>query len=315
MATGWGTNSLANSLDGSTWTGLGTSIFSAGYTVAFGNGRFIAGGTGINTLAVSTDLGVSFRGLGSNLISPEVYSVYFGAGLWIATGGLGPYTIATSDDGLTFIGQTSLEFRFGNGVASDETANTACGKLPSCSCSGGVCTMTDNAQVNDTLAVGTGNVLVVQGSFSLAPAVTLFVTVEAPPSGPQTRVIADATVDGTLHVVASVAVPNTTLTVLRAASISGTFRSVITSTSNACLSATSVSPVYSATTITMALQVQDTCSGQQVLPLGAIIGIAVGGAAVVCLAVVLIVRAMVRARNRSDALANRNILVAEMQHH
>jgi len=66
---GRGTNSLAYSTDGITWTGLGTGIFSTtGYSIAWNGTRFVATGAGTNTIAYSDD-GITWTGLGTSILS------------------------------------------------------------------------------------------------------------------------------------------------------------------------------------------------------------------------------------------------------
>lgn len=63
LTTGEGTNTLTN---GTSWTGLGTSIFSiAGKGVCYNGRRFIATGQRANTIAYSTD-GVNCYGAGAS---------------------------------------------------------------------------------------------------------------------------------------------------------------------------------------------------------------------------------------------------------
>jgi hypothetical protein len=56
LATGSGANIFASSPDGITWTGLGGSVFTTGNGVVWiGNNKWLAFGSGTNTMAVSTD--------------------------------------------------------------------------------------------------------------------------------------------------------------------------------------------------------------------------------------------------------------------
>ena len=76
VAVGDGTNTIAYSSDGITWTGLGTSIFSSiGYGVAYnGTNRWVAVGNGTNSIAYSSD-GISWTGIGTSIFLNTGYGV------------------------------------------------------------------------------------------------------------------------------------------------------------------------------------------------------------------------------------------------
>jgi len=95
VAAGEGTNTLAYSADGSNWTGLGTTIFTRANSVAWG-GLFVAAGAGGNTLAYSTD-GMAWSGLGPVLTTGT--AVAWNGSNWLAGGGT---EVATSSDGLSW---------------------------------------------------------------------------------------------------------------------------------------------------------------------------------------------------------------------
>ena len=106
MAVGNGTNSIAYSSDGITWTGIGTSIFNIeGNGVAYGNGRWVAVGNGINSIAYSSD-GITWTGRGISIFSSYGYGVAYGNGRWVAVG-YGTNSIAYSSDGITWTGSSS----------------------------------------------------------------------------------------------------------------------------------------------------------------------------------------------------------------
>jgi hypothetical protein len=73
--------------------------------VAYGNGLWVAGGEGTNTLIYSED-GMTWTAStnGSSITTPS--TVAYGNGLWVA-GGAGAYTLAYSADGITWTGSTS----------------------------------------------------------------------------------------------------------------------------------------------------------------------------------------------------------------
>ena len=99
IAVGRGTNTIAYSSNGITWTGLGvisptTPFTTAGYGVAWNGKLWVAVGEGTNTIAYSSD-GITWTGLG--VISPTTPFTtagrgvaygqdVLGAGLWVAVG-------------------------------------------------------------------------------------------------------------------------------------------------------------------------------------------------------------------------------------
>jgi hypothetical protein len=73
VAVGGGLHTIAYSLNGSNWTGLGTSIFTnIGRSVTWNGKYFIATGNGGNGLAYSSD-GISWTGLGNSILSNGVF--------------------------------------------------------------------------------------------------------------------------------------------------------------------------------------------------------------------------------------------------
>lgn len=108
VAVGEGTNSIAYSLDGVSWTGLGTSIFTVGTSVAWSGSLWVATGSNTNTLAYSAD-GSNWTGLGTSVFSQVGTSVAWG-GRWVATG-QGDNTLAYSADGLSWTGLSTTVFQ------------------------------------------------------------------------------------------------------------------------------------------------------------------------------------------------------------
>ena len=106
VALGFGTNSIAYSYDGITWTGLGTSIFRAGICLAWNGIMWVAGGNvaggGSNSLAYSYD-GITWTGLGKSLFSGELASIAWNGKRWVAVGN-GTNSIAYSTNGINWIG-------------------------------------------------------------------------------------------------------------------------------------------------------------------------------------------------------------------
>jgi hypothetical protein len=115
VAGGQGTNTLAKSTNnGDTWNGLGTSIFSTAVNgVAYdASNMWVAVGSGTNTIAYSTNDGDSWTGITSSpfsigrsvmYVKPWTYQTVPYSGRWVATGS-GTNTIATSTDGITWVG-------------------------------------------------------------------------------------------------------------------------------------------------------------------------------------------------------------------
>ena len=109
------TNTLAYSLNGINWTGLGTTIFSSNNNpqVAY-NGRLWVGvgGTG-NTIAFSNN-GISWTGLGNSIFSNHGSAIVWNDNLkvWIA-GGTSGNTLAYSYDGMTWLSSINNPFPSG----------------------------------------------------------------------------------------------------------------------------------------------------------------------------------------------------------
>jgi len=104
IACGSGNNTLAYSIDGIQWTGLGKTIFGdVAYSVAYANGKWIAvGGNTPNTIAYSSN-GVSWTGVGTSIFTNCGKAIGYGNGIWVA-GGQGTNTMAYSVDGINWTG-------------------------------------------------------------------------------------------------------------------------------------------------------------------------------------------------------------------
>jgi hypothetical protein len=130
IAVGTGTNTIAYSDDGITWTGLGSTIFS-GNDVAWNGTRWVAVGQGTtNTIAYSSD-GITWTGLGITVFSDFGYGIASNKTSWVAVGS-GTNSIAYSNDGLIWTGVTlkTIFSEFGNRVASNGTRWVAVGQGP-----------------------------------------------------------------------------------------------------------------------------------------------------------------------------------------
>jgi hypothetical protein len=96
-------NTMAYSLDGTNYRGIGKSVFGISCrSIAWNGDIWVAGGEGDNTLAYSYD-GISWTGLGKTIFSTACYKVMSNGYVWVAMGA-GTNTIATSMDGKNWTG-------------------------------------------------------------------------------------------------------------------------------------------------------------------------------------------------------------------
>jgi hypothetical protein len=105
VAVGAGTNKLAWSTDGVNWTGIVSSIFTAGNGVAWNGSMWVAVGQGTNTIAWSTN-GRDWTGIVSSIFTSGK-GVTWNGSMWVAVGEGTTYPIAWSSDGKTWIGVSS----------------------------------------------------------------------------------------------------------------------------------------------------------------------------------------------------------------
>ena len=114
-----GNNTLAYSYNGTTWIGLGKSIFtSAGIAVAYNGTLWIAAGQGTtNTLAYSYD-GINWTGLGKSIFTSAGRSIAWNGTYWVAAGN-GGSSIAYSTDGInwTAVTNSTTIFTYGYAIA------------------------------------------------------------------------------------------------------------------------------------------------------------------------------------------------------
>ena len=116
VAVGSGTNSIAYSSNGSTWTGIGTSIFSSsGSRVAYNGSMWVAVGSGTNTIAYSLN-GTSWTGLGTSIFTTRGYGIAWNGSIWVAVGE-GGNSIAYSSDGISWSAATNAFSARGRNVA------------------------------------------------------------------------------------------------------------------------------------------------------------------------------------------------------
>lgn len=176
-----------------------------------------------------------------------------------------------------------------------------------CSCDGLACTITETYSVGSTtFVVPAGVSIKFTDSWICAPESKVNISVGTVSQGPLLVVVGTAQLSGTLNfLVGSVrnrvgrTVP-TAVQVLSAGAVVGQFDSVVATSSDPCTSV-SATPVATATTLSVTLSATDTCSGGG-LPLGAIIGIAVGASVVGVGLAILVVVLMLRQRKKRESL-------------
>jgi hypothetical protein len=286
-------HTLAYSADAITWTGLGNAMFGgAGTDVAYSvsQGRFVAVGQGSgNVVAYSSD-GIAWTGLGQILFPTSatsggwgvIFSEQFGSWTVVGDSNLVPDSYATSPDGISWTGRGKAVFTRGRKLASDERAVVVRNGM---SLGAGTQTMAGDLLflASTSLTVPLQSRLVVQGNVTISPNVTLSFSVTQ--SG--------------------------TFLLLSAQSVTGTFRDVVAIDS--CGGQTPAVLVQTPTDLsaTVSLAPSSTSCGGG-FPLGAIVGIAVGAAAVGVAVILLIAFLGVRQRKRYDSLANRELRGRDM---
>ena len=110
VALGEGTNTLATSYDGITWSIISSVFTVRGLCAAANGSQWIAGGSGTNTLARSTDGGATWVGQGTSVFSVATYGIAWNGSLWVAVGS-GTNTLATSPNGITWTGRGTSVFQ------------------------------------------------------------------------------------------------------------------------------------------------------------------------------------------------------------
>lgn len=297
--------------------------------MAYGNGRFFAGGEGFFALAES-QFGQTWLTYSNPPISPRILGLTFSGGGFAMVGGIGA-NLAFTSIGISFFAQTLFSTSgYGYAIASDgifpstttvvptfmpQTTTTAfsnaCAGLSNCSCSGPACVSTVPVSSSGVLSVSTASTLSVIGTLTLTGTSTLLAAVPSVPVSPLLSSSAPAAINGTVVLVVG-AVAAGSVTLVSAPAISGTFESLAVRSSEACTGATSL--VYSATTVTVTFQSVPLCSGQ--LSAGAVAGIVVGGvvvAAAVTLVVVLVLRKRVDIQDSRENARLREAQMNELQ--
>lgn len=102
-------DSVAYSSDGISWTGIGNSLLTSGFSVDYGNGRFIAGGEGNHTLIYSLD-GVNWTAYTTSLFTTECRSVGYAGTTWYICGDTQGATVYISEDGIVWNLQSGIDF-------------------------------------------------------------------------------------------------------------------------------------------------------------------------------------------------------------
>jgi len=102
-------DSLAYSSDGISWIGIGNSLLTSGFSVDYGNGRFIAGGQGNHTLIYSLD-GVNWTAYTTSLFTTECRSVGYAGTTWYICGDTQGATVYISEDGIVWNLQSGIDF-------------------------------------------------------------------------------------------------------------------------------------------------------------------------------------------------------------
>jgi hypothetical protein len=133
VAVGSGTNKIAYSSDGITWTNSsnGSSIFTTGNHVSWNGAMWVAVGTG-----ATHRIAYSYNGINWNAVSGSVnifstgYAVAFSENMWVAVGAGTNFKIACSYDGIIWQGVSgsSTIFTTGWGVAYNGTNWVAVGQ-------------------------------------------------------------------------------------------------------------------------------------------------------------------------------------------
>ena len=114
VATGWtgsgAGNTLAYSMNGADWVGLGKTIFTfSGWCVAYNGSIFVAGGSGTNSLAYSYD-GINWTGCGQGVLG-SCYTICWNGSIFVAGGsGSGTTVIAYSSDGKSWTASPTTVF-------------------------------------------------------------------------------------------------------------------------------------------------------------------------------------------------------------
>ena len=131
VAVGSGTNSIAYSTDGLTWTGIGATIFtSAGNGISWNNERWVAVGFGGPPIAYSSN-GISWTTVSTStsIFSSSGSDVCWDGRRWIAVGEGTANDIATSYDGITWYGVATSTSLFTTGVGLSTSYNASSNQL------------------------------------------------------------------------------------------------------------------------------------------------------------------------------------------
>ena len=131
VAVGYGFSTIAYSIDGINWIGLGANIFSnIGYGVAWNGTMWVAVGNGGNSIAYSYD-GINWTGAtnSTSIFSSGGNEIAWNGTMWVAAGA-GTNSIAYSYDGINWTGvtnSTSIFTGYGTSIAWNGTMWVAVG--------------------------------------------------------------------------------------------------------------------------------------------------------------------------------------------
>ena len=115
IATGSGSNSIAYSLMGTYFRGIGTSNFTFGLGVVYGNGVFVAGGGTSNCLVYSYN-GTNWVSANNQIFSTYCNGVTYGNGVFVAVG-QGSNTLGYSTNGSSWTAVTSIFSTIGSYIS------------------------------------------------------------------------------------------------------------------------------------------------------------------------------------------------------
>lgn len=319
-------NALAYSVDGNIWVSIPNWFSTEGFAVAFGFSQFKAASQSDGApgnLEYSSD-GILFKNgtipdpeatnfvmIASNddVLSFSTTGTTTSAGTLLTTTTASPSTTDSTTLLATTATSTSTAIATFSVPTSAPVNSCSLNGLSSCSCTGSVCTSSVPVTASSVLVVSSSSSLSILGTLTLLPGSTLVasitsLTVSAPALASASLT---ASVAGVLQLSVG-AVQSGVVTVLSAGLITGTFSSVVATSTLPCTVVTAT-PSYSETAITVAFSTSNSCDG---LSPGAIAGIAVAAAVVGLLLIGLAICLMRRALSRRDERANKELRANHM---
>jgi hypothetical protein len=129
VAGGTGGNVLAYSTNTNIWTQSSSTIFSSTNSIYWNGSIAVAVGTGTgNTIATSTDGGITWTGSGTSIFTISGNGISWNTKRWIAVGS-GENTIANSSNGLVWYGAYNNNTIFANGTGLSVGTNSKLGPV------------------------------------------------------------------------------------------------------------------------------------------------------------------------------------------